>query len=98
MHAVLESEVACLRVCEALTCMPLCVSAAWGRHSFSFFAAFRQAAALTAFTVALGALGPGIASMSEPLLTERGVLPVVDYGGALVLLPTMYWGISFGES
>ena len=52
---------------------------------------------MTAFTVALGAFGPGIASMSEPRLTERGVLPAVDYPGALVLLPTMYWGISFGE-
>ena len=32
-------------------------------------AAFRRAAAMTAFTVALGAFGPGIASMSEPRLT-----------------------------
>lgn len=60
-------------------------------------AAFRKAAALTAFTVALGALAPGIASMSEARLTERGVLPMADYPGALVLLPTMFWGISFGK-
>lgn len=52
---------------------------------------------MTAFTVALGALGPGIASMSEARLTERGVLPLCDFPGALVLLPTMFWGISFGE-
>lgn len=52
---------------------------------------------MTAFTVALGALGPGIASMSEPRLTERGVLPVVDYPATLILLPTMFWGISFGK-
>lgn len=52
---------------------------------------------MTAFTVALGALAPGIASMSEARLTERGVLPLVDYPGALVLLPTMFWGISFGR-
>jgi hypothetical protein len=51
---------------------------------------------MTAFTVALGALAPGIASMSEGRLTERGVLPVADFPGALVLLPTMFWGISFG--
>jgi hypothetical protein len=47
--------------------------------------------------VALGALAPGIASMSEATLTERGVLPMADYPGALVLLPTMFWGISFGK-
>lgn len=64
---------------------------------FAATAAFRKAAALTAFTVALGAFAPGIASMSEATLTERGVLPMADYPGALVLLPTMFWGISFGK-
>eukprot|EP00775_Hariotina_reticulata_P005189 gene5189-5427_t len=56
----------------------------------------RNAIAMTAFTVALGSFGPGIASMSEAHVTERGVLALVDYPGALLLLPTMYFGISWG--
>jgi uncharacterized membrane protein YidH (DUF202 family) len=52
-------------------------------------AALRNAIAMTAFTVALGSFGPGIASMSEAHVTERGILALVDYPGALLLLPTM---------
>lgn len=61
-------------------------------------AAIRNAMAMTAFTVACGSLAPAIAAMSEPHVTERGVLALVDYPGTLVLLPTMFWGLSMGES
>jgi hypothetical protein len=52
--------------------------------------------AMTAFTIACGSLAPAIAAMSEPYVTERGVLALVDYPGALILLPTMFWGLSLG--
>lgn len=52
---------------------------------------------MTTFTVACGSLAPGIAAMSEPHVTERGVLALVDYPGALILLPTMFYGLSWGE-
>ncbi|WIA20128.1 hypothetical protein OEZ85_005978 [Tetradesmus obliquus] len=56
----------------------------------------RNAMAMTAFTIACGSLAPAIAAMSEPHVTERGVLALVDYPGALILLPTMFWGLSLG--
>eukprot|EP00877_Chromochloris_zofingiensis_P001373 jgi/Chrzof1/11236/Cz05g28310.t1 len=56
----------------------------------------RRAVAFTALTVFLGSLGPGISAMSEAVDTERGVLALVDYPALLVLLPTMYYGLSFG--
>jgi hypothetical protein len=51
---------------------------------------------MTAFTVALGALGPGIAAMSEAHISERGITALVDYPSALLLLPCLFWGISWG--
>lgn len=53
---------------------------------------------MTAFTVFCGSLAPAIAAMSEPHTTERGVLALVDYAGALILLPTMYYGLSWGKT
>jgi hypothetical protein len=29
-------------------------------------------------------------------VTERGIMALVDYPGALILLPTMFWGLSLG--
>lgn len=56
----------------------------------------RQAVALTSLTVFLGSLSPAIAAFCDPHLTERGVLALPDLPGALVILPAMYYGISWG--
>ncbi|GBF89957.1 hypothetical protein Rsub_02661 [Raphidocelis subcapitata] len=56
----------------------------------------RQAIALTAFTTFLGSLGPFFAATREAVSTERGPLAATDYASALLILPGMYWGISFG--
>jgi hypothetical protein len=59
-------------------------------------AALRQAIALTAFCTFLGTLGPGIAATREAVLTERGPLAAADYASAIILLPGVYYGISWG--
>lgn len=56
----------------------------------------REAIALTAFCVFLGGLGPGIMATREAVSTERGPRPAADYASAVLLLPGIYYGISFG--
>jgi uncharacterized membrane protein YfcA len=56
----------------------------------------RQAVALTSLTVFLGSLAPAVYAFCDPHLTERGVLSLPDMPGALVILPAMYYGLSWG--
>jgi hypothetical protein len=86
------------RLADAIHCCSLpWVCAAATAAAAAVGAAIRNAMAMTAFTIACGSLAPAIAAMSEGYVTERGVVALVDYPGALILLPTMFWGLSFGE-
>jgi len=56
----------------------------------------RQAVALVSLTVFLGSFAPAAAAFCDPHLTERGVLSLPDLPGALVILPCMFYGLSWG--